>query len=105
MAKFDAVHRLTEQIAPKEIQLALTSADVSRIAQAGRTVAVIGIENGYPIGTDLSRVREFYQRGARYMGLAHTRHNQLADSHSGDRRRRTRRTRDSACSAGTSLPR
>ena len=83
-AGYDAVHRLTEQIAPKEIQLALTSAEVSRIAQAGRTVAVIGIENGYPIGTDLSRVREFYQRGARYMGLAHTGHNQLADSHSGE---------------------
>ena len=45
---------------------------------------MIGIENGYPIGTDLSRVREFYQRGARYMGLAHTGHNQLADSHSGE---------------------
>ena len=84
VAKFDAVHRLTEQIAPKEIQLALTAADVSRIAQTGREVAVIGIENGYPIGTDLSRVREFYQRGARYMGLAHTGHNQLADSHSGE---------------------
>ena len=36
LVKFDAVHRLTEQIAPREIQLALTSADVSRIAQAGR---------------------------------------------------------------------
>jgi membrane dipeptidase len=84
VAKFDAVHRLTEQIAPKEIQLALTSADVSRIAQTGRKVAAIGIENGYPIGTDLSRVREFYERGARYMGLAHTGHNQLADSHSGE---------------------
>jgi membrane dipeptidase len=82
--KFDAVHRLTEQIAPKEIQLALASGDVSRIAQSGRKVAVIGIENGYPIGTDLSRVREFYGRGARYMGLAHTGHNQLADSHSGE---------------------
>jgi membrane dipeptidase len=84
VAKFDAVHRLTEQIAPKEIQLARTPADVLRIAQTGREVAVIGIENGYPTGTDLSRVREFYQRGARYMGLAHTGHNQLADSHSGE---------------------
>ena len=84
VAKFDAVHRLTEQIAPKEIQLAQTTADVRRIAQTGRKIAVIGIENGYPIGTDLSRVREFYERGARYMGLAHTGHNQLADSHSGE---------------------
>ncbi len=84
VAKFDAVHRLTEQIAPNEIQLALTPADVARIAQSGRRVAAIGIENGYPIGADVARVREFYQRGARYMGLAHTGHNQLADSHSGE---------------------
>jgi membrane dipeptidase len=84
VAKFDAVHRLTEQIAPKEIGLALTSADVARIAQSGRKVAVIGIENGYPVGTDVARVREFYARGARYMSLAHTGHNQLSDSHTGE---------------------
>jgi membrane dipeptidase len=84
VAKFDAVHRLTEQIAPNDIGLALTPADVMRIAQTGRKVSVIGIENGYPVGTDAARVREFYERGARYMSLAHTGHNQLADSHSGE---------------------
>jgi membrane dipeptidase len=84
VVKFDAIHRLTEQIAPNDIGLALTPADVMRIAQSGRKVAVIGVENGYPIGTDAARVREFHQRGARYMSLAHTGHNQLADSHSGE---------------------
>jgi membrane dipeptidase len=84
IAKFDAVHRLTEQIAPKEIELALTSADVLRIAKSGKKVAVIGIENGYPIGTDLKRIKEFYDRGGRYMSLAHNGHNQLADSHTGE---------------------
>jgi membrane dipeptidase len=84
VAKFDAVHRLTEQIAPKDIELALTSADVTRIAKSGKKVAVIGIENGYPIGTDLKRVKEFYDRGGRYMSLAHNGHNQLADSHTGE---------------------
>jgi membrane dipeptidase len=84
VAKFDAVHRLTGRFAPKEIGLALTTADVSRIAVGKRRAAMIGIENGYPVGTDLSRVREFYQRGARYMSLAHTGHNQLSDSHSGE---------------------
>src|ERR1700741_5430959 len=34
--KFDAIHRLTEQIAPKEIELALTPADVLRIAKSGK---------------------------------------------------------------------
>jgi membrane dipeptidase len=84
IAKFDAIHRLTEQIAPQEIELALTPADVVRIAKSGKKVAVIGIENGYPIGMDLKRVKEFYDRGGRYMSLAHNGHNQLADSHTGE---------------------
>src|SRR5438094_411110 len=84
IAKFDAVHRLTEQIAPREIELALTAADVPRIARSGKKVAVIGIENGYPIGMDINRVKEFYDRGGRYMSLAHNGHNQLADSHTGE---------------------
>jgi membrane dipeptidase len=84
IAKFDAVHRLTEQIAPNEIELALTAADVPRISKSGKKVAVIGIENGYPIGEDIRRVKEFYDRGGRYMSLAHNGHNQLADSHTGE---------------------
>src|SRR4029453_16136399 len=36
IAKFDAIHRLTEQIAPDKIGLALTAADVRRIAKRGR---------------------------------------------------------------------
>jgi membrane dipeptidase len=84
IAKFDAVHRLTEQIAPKDFELALTAADVVRINKSGKKVAVIGIENGYPLGTDINRVKEFWQRGGRYMSLAHNGHSQLADSHTGE---------------------
>jgi membrane dipeptidase len=84
VAKFDAVHRLTEQLAPKEIGLALTPNDVRNIAAGGRKVAVIGIENGYPIGLDLKRVKEFHDRGGRYMSLAHNGHSQLADSNTGE---------------------
>jgi membrane dipeptidase len=83
--KFDAIHRLTEKIAPDEIGLALTAADVRRIHASGRKVALIGVENGYPIGEDLSRVKEFYDRGARYLSLAHNGHSQLADSNTGER--------------------
>jgi len=82
--KFDAVHHLTEEIAPNEIELALTAADVTRIARSGKKVAVIGIENGYPVGTDINRVKEFWQRGGRYMSLAHNGHSQLADSNTGE---------------------
>ena len=83
-AKFDAIHRLTKEIAPDKIELALTAADVRRIAKSGKKVAVIGIENGYPIGEDIKRVKEFYDRGGRYLSLAHNGHSQLADSNTGD---------------------
>jgi membrane dipeptidase len=85
IAKFDAIHRLTEQIAPGKIGLALTADDARRIYKSGRKVAFIGVENGYPLGEDLGRLKEFYDRGARYLSLAHNGHSQLADSNTGER--------------------
>jgi len=82
--KFDAIHRLAEKYAPNEIGIALTSNDVRRLVKEGKLVAMIGVENGYPIGTDLSRIKEFADRGARYMSLAHNGHSQLADSNTGE---------------------
>ncbi|MFY0592009.1 dipeptidase [Roseivirga sp.] len=83
--KFKAIHRLAEEIAPDKIEIALTSDDVRRIAATGKKVAMIGIENGYPVGMDISRVKEFHDRGARYMSLAHNGHSQLSDSNTGER--------------------
>jgi microsomal dipeptidase-like Zn-dependent dipeptidase len=85
VAKFEAIHRLTETIAPDRIGLALSAADVRRIAASGRKVALIGVENAYPIGTDLSRIKEFHDRGGRYLSLAHNGHSQFADSNTGER--------------------
>ncbi len=83
--KFEAIHRLVEEIAPDQIDLALTSDDVRRISAEGKLVAMIGVENAYPVATDLDRIEEFYSRGARYMSLAHNGHNQFSDSHTGER--------------------
>lgn len=83
--KFKAIHRLCEELAPDQIELALTSDDVRRIDAAGKKVAMIGIENGYPLGNDIGRVKEFYDRGARYMSLSHNGHSQLSDSNTGER--------------------
>ena len=85
VAKFEAIHRLVEQYAPDQAGLALTPDDVRAIAGSGKTVVLIGVENGYPIGTDLSRVKEFYDRGARTLSLSHNGHNQLSDSNTGER--------------------
>ena len=84
IAKFDAIHRLTEQIAPDQIGLALSPADVMALHKKHLRIAVIGVENGYPIGNDLQRVKEFYDRGGRYMSLAHNGASQLADSNTGE---------------------
>jgi microsomal dipeptidase-like Zn-dependent dipeptidase len=83
--KFDAVHRLTEEIAPDRIELALTSDDVRRIWASGKKVAMIGIENAYQVGTDLSNIADFQARGGRYMSLAHNGHSQFSDSNTGER--------------------
>lgn len=83
--KFKAIHRLCEEIAPDKIELAYTSADVRRIVAAGKKVAMIGVENAYPVGTDINRVKEFYDRGARYMSLSHNGHSQFSDSNTGER--------------------
>ena len=82
--KFEAIHRLAEKIAPDQIEIAYTSDDVNRITKLGKKVAMIGIENAYPLGEDLSRIEEFFDRGGRYMSLAHNGHNQLSDSHTGE---------------------
>lgn len=84
MDKFDAIHRLVETIAPNQIELALTSDDVRRIVNSGKKVAMIGIENGYPVGKDIKNVEKFYNLGGRYMSLAHNGHSQLSDSNTGE---------------------
>lgn len=84
MAKFNAIHKLTSEIAPSEIELAVTSAQAREINSRGKKVAMIGIENGYPVGTDVGRVKEFYDLGARYMSLSHNGHSQLCDSNTGE---------------------
>ena len=76
---FDAIHRLPTKY-PDQIDIAYTADDVVRIHKTGKLVACIGVENGYPIGMDLGRLKEFYDRGARYITLTHTDHNQICDS-------------------------
>ena len=83
MSKFKAIHRLCEEFASDQIELATTSDDVRRIVESGKKVAMIAIENGYPIGKDIQNVEKFYNLGGRYMSLAHNGHNQLSDSHTG----------------------
>ena len=80
MTKFEAIHRMAEEMYPNRVEIAYSADDIERIAAAGKLVAAIGIENGYVIGTGLSRLRRYYDLGARYITLAHNGHNDIADS-------------------------
>ena len=79
IALFDAIHRLPVRY-PGLIEIATTPDDVLRIHASGKLAACIGMENGYPIGTEISRVKEFYGKGTRYITLTHSGHNQICDS-------------------------
>jgi membrane dipeptidase len=63
-------------------EIALTSADASRLKSEGKSAVYIGLENGFPLGTDLTRLKEFYNRGVRYITLSHSKHNEICDSSS-----------------------
>lgn len=85
LEKFAAIHRLVDSIAPARAGLARTAADAYRIHAQGKKVILIGIENGFSIGSDLTNVAKFHALGGRYMSLAHNGHSQLSDSNTGER--------------------
>jgi membrane dipeptidase len=85
MEKFAAVHRFAEQLAPDKIEIAYRADDVPKIAAKGKKVALMGVENAYGIGTDITNIKKFYDQGARYMSLAHNGHSQMSDSNTGER--------------------
>ncbi len=85
LAKFEAIHWLTEEKAPDQIELALTSDDVRRISASGKKVAMIAIENAYQVGMDLGNIKKFQELGGRYMSLSHNGHSQFSDSNTGER--------------------
>lgn len=85
MDKFAAIRRLCEVYAPDRIALATTSEDVRRIDAAGKKVAMIGVENAYPMGEDLAAFQQYYDLGARYISLSHNGHSQFCDSNTGEK--------------------
>lgn len=65
---------------PDKFAHAYTVDDVRRNHEAGLISLPMGMENGAPLGTDLSLVEYFYNRGIRYITLTHGTPNQISDS-------------------------
>jgi len=80
----DAIHKMCEDY-PDMVELATSPEDAYRLERLGKRAAFIGMENGYPIGKDLSLIKKYYERGVRYITLCHSSDNDICDS-STDRR-------------------
>lgn len=65
---------------PESAGLALTPDDAYLLEKEGKRAVFIGIENGYAIGRELNNIEEFYNKGARYITLCHTKNNDICDS-------------------------
>jgi membrane dipeptidase len=75
----DMVTMIT-QLMPDKFALAKTPFDVEANTKAGKISFPMGMENGAPIGKDLSSVKYFYDRGIRYVTITHGKDNQFCDS-------------------------
>lgn len=66
------------------VGIAYTPDDLCRLKHEGRRALMLGIENGYAIGDDISRIEHFRRRGVVYMTLCHNGDNDLCDSARGN---------------------
>lgn len=62
------------------IGAARTADDARRLNKEGKLIAFKSMENSYPLGEDLSLLKEFYDKGVRLAGPVHGLNNQFADS-------------------------
>jgi membrane dipeptidase len=65
---------------PDKFALANTPQEVDANFKAGKISLPMGMENGAPVGNDISNVKYFYDRGIRYITLTHGKDNQICDS-------------------------
>jgi membrane dipeptidase len=77
--QFRLIHEALKKY-PGQAELATTPEDAYRIQKAGKRAVFIGMENGYPIGEDLSMLKTYYDLGCRYITLTHFANNLIGDS-------------------------
>ncbi|MBD3648388.1 MAG: membrane dipeptidase [Pseudomonadales bacterium] len=65
---------------PDKFALAPDTKAIRDNVEAGKISMAMGMENGGPIEGDLANVRYFYDRGIRYITLAHSKSNHISDS-------------------------
>ena len=82
-AKADRILNEIEAMVAKScsyVDIAYTPADLYHLKAEGKKAIMLGIENGYAIGKDISNIERFRNRGVVYMTLCHNGNNQLCGS-------------------------
>ena len=75
----DGVEALVQRH-PDKFAILASPKDAARLIEGGRVLLPMGMENGAPLGDKLQNVQFFFDRGVRYITLAHSGNNRLADS-------------------------
>jgi membrane dipeptidase len=78
-AMIDGVEALVQRH-PDRFAILTSPKDAQRLLQGGRVLLPLGMENGAPIGDKLDNLGFFFNRGVRYITLAHSANNRIADS-------------------------
>jgi membrane dipeptidase len=79
LATFDSIYAAVARNS-NMAGIALTGDDARKLKAEKKSAVFIGIENGYPVGTDITRIKQYYDLGARYITLCHSSNNDICDS-------------------------
>lgn len=73
------VHRMVNEW-PDKFYFLRSVSDVEQQKNKGKILLTMGMENGSPIENNLNNLKEFYDKGVRYITLAHYKWNHISDS-------------------------
>src|ERR1700693_6487644 len=79
LVQIDAVREQVRKH-PNDMVLATTAAQIREAKQKGQIDALMGVEGGHMINSDLDVLRKFAGLGVRYMTLTHSGNDEWADS-------------------------
>jgi len=77
--KYEGIRLMLENH-PDQVSLAVTADEVEQIAATGRRVALIGMENAFPLGPSITDIPMWAERGVRYMSITHFGNKQFGTS-------------------------